>query len=102
MEVEQVPIKELLDSINFEFNIDTQYKNEIEGEIDDYTSFIYNIDSKEYSIVFFDMEEMEELFVPIIESDFKENFTLNKLTITNNDFNTFKSLIDSLIEKGEI
>lgn len=102
MEVEQVPIKELLDSINFEFNINTQYKNEIEGEIDDYTSFIYNIDSKEYSIVFFDMEEMEELFVPIIESDFKENFTLNKLTITNNDFNTFKSLIDSLIEKGEI
>lgn len=102
MEVEQVPIKELLDSINFEFNINTQYKNEVEGEIDDYTSFIYNIDSKEYSILFFEMEEMEEMFIPITESDFKEDFTLNKLTITSNDFNNFKSLIDSLIEKGEI
>lgn len=89
-----------LDSVDDLFNLDLgdislERERIVEGEIDEYSSFIYNRDTQQYSIRFMNKEddyEEEEIY---LEDTIEEDLEINGITISDRDYQEFRNLINS-------
>lgn len=78
--------------------IEIEKTKDIELELSDYCSLIYNIDEKQYYIWEFNLTDEEE-YLTIIDIENKNNIQLYDYTVTKEDKEFFQNLIKEVLCK---
>lgn len=89
---------EFSDLLTKDVDIEFYTEDEIEYELSQFSSLIYNINEKQYYAYTLDLNDEDEYYIPINIDD-NENIELYDYTITILDKKEFKELVENTVGK---